>query len=561
MAYELLKSSSGIEGFDSILRGGYPRGRTTLIHGSTGSGKTILSLQFLIYGAMNGEPGVFISFEERADSVRENALSLGWDLKQLEKEGKLVVVDAKPDPSAVHSGHFNFSGLFAILDGLVEKLKAKRIVIDAIDLLLQLLQDPAQERNHIYQLHDWILNKNITALLTSKITGDMPDYPFVEFLTDCVIRLRPVNENRQRLIQIVKYRGSDYNDGLHPYIINQDGIYIYPMTHLEINHTLIGNHISTGLPGLDSMMGGGYRKGSCIAIAGTSGTGKTTFASKFAVSACERGEQVLYINFEESVNNMIILMKSSGTDLATSIKKGHLKIISQMPEAAGPEDHLYFNIREMESHKAQHLILDAISACQRMGSVEAAYSFLHRILDYCRKKNITVLLTYQANNPHKLDEVFGIGISSMIDSIIYLNYVQIGGEVNRTVMVMKSRGSEHSNQYREFLITSGGLKFIDIYSGKGGMLTGTARLEQESREKLETQQREELIHVKIKEIDRMQKKLEAEILSARANIDKAEAELLMLESENRSSLESEKQREKWRKRTSADHTKKINKKT
>ena len=552
MVGDLPKTSSGIAGLDSILRGGFASQRTTLLQGDTGTGKTIIGLQFLLSGAGNGEPGIFISFEERADSLRQNALSMGWDLGQLEKDGKLIILDVMPDPKAMMTGKFDFSGLFAILEGAVRTLNVKRIVVDAIDVLLQLLNDPGLERNQVYLLHDWLTEHKLTALLTAKLSGDVPEYPFIEFLTDCVIRLKSINEDRQRLLRVVKFRGSGFSSGTHPYTIAEHGLILIPLADMEMRYETIGGHISTGLPMLDGMIGGGYRKGSCVAMAGASGTGKTTFACQFASAASKRGERVLYINFEESANNMIAMMKSSGLDLESAVKSGNLNITSQLPEAAGPEEHLYDDIKSIEAQRAQHVIIDAVSSCKRMGSDKAAFSYLLRLLNYCRKNGITVLLTNQITGFQQAHEIYGIGFSSLIDTMIFLDYVQIGGEVNRTLMILKSRGSEHSNQYREFLITEKGIHFMDVYTGKGGMLTGVARLEQEYREQLENRQREQAIEVKKREIDRMRSSLQADVSTSESQIERAKIELSIMETEDKISQEARMRREAIRMSTSEE---------
>ncbi len=546
MTNDLPKSTSGSTGLDAVLKGGFPKERTTLIHGGTGTGKTILGLQFLISGAKNGEPGILVSFEERADAIKQNALALGWDLDQLEKEGKLIILDALPDPTAVYSGGFDFSGLFALLEGAVRTLNAKRIVIDAIDILLQLLNDPSRERNQIYQLHDWLGDHNHTAIITAKLSNGIPDYPFLEFLTDCVIRLTPLNEDRQRLLSVVKYRGSNFSSGTHPYTIAEDGLILIPLADTELHYEKVGQHISTGLSVLDSMLGGGYRKGASTALAGASGTGKTTFACLFAAAVSARGERVLYVNFEESAKNMVSLMRSSGLDLEPALKSNHLKITALMPEAAGSEEHLHYNIKAIDEHQPQHLIIDAISSCRRMGSEKAAFSYLLRILNYCRQRGITTLLINQITGFQQAHEIYGIGFSSIIDSMIFLDYVQVGGEVNRTLMVLKARGSQHSNQYREFTITENGIHFEDIYTGGGGMLTGVARLEEEYREELEARKREQSITAKQQEIERLRAALQLDISASESEIKKAAVELNAIETENAISEEARKKRKMLR---------------
>ncbi|MBD3345560.1 MAG: circadian clock protein KaiC [Chitinivibrionales bacterium] len=547
MTQKLIKLSSGIGGLDAALRGGYPSGRTTLIHGETGTGKTIIGMHFLIEGAQNSEAGILISFEERADALRRNALTLGWDLAKLEKEGRLAVLDPRLDPRAVVTGEFSFAGLFALLEGLIRKLNVKRIVIDAVDVLLQLLENPARERNEIFMLHDWLLDHKLTALITMKLAGEQSYYPFVEFLTDCVVRLRAETTEHQRLLQIVKCRGSGFSSGANPYAISERGLVFHPLVDLEMSYPPITGHISTGFEELDHMMGGGYTKGGCTAIVGATGTGKTTISNTFARNACENGERVLYVNYEESAGHMVGMMKSSGIDLEPVIQKGSLKILSQMPEAVVPEIHLDNLMNAIEDHNPGYVIVDAVSSFDRMGSEATAFYFMLRLVTHCRRKGITVLLTNQITGKENIGEIFGIGYSSIIDTIVYLNYSSIGGEMNRTILIMKSRGSQHTNQFREFMITSDGIRFADIYSGKGGMLTGVARQEQEIREQQEERQRQYEVEAKKKEIERMKASSKAERLALQARIDKAIVELENLKSEDVIFDKAREQREIMRK--------------
>ncbi len=544
--HNLAKSSSGSTGLDAVLEGGYPKERTTLLHGGTGTGKTILGLQFLICGAQNDEPGILVTFEERAEAIRQNALALGWDLGQMEKEGKLIILDALPDPTAVFSGGFDFSGFFALLDGAARTLKAGRIVIDAVDALLQLLNDPVRERSQIQQLHQWLTDHKHTAILTAKLSDGLPAYPFMEFLNDCVIRLTPLNEDRQRLLSVVKYRGSNFSSGEHPYTITRDGLSLVPLADAQLQYETISEHISSGLSVLDEMMGGGYRRGASIALAGASGTGKTTFACLFAAAAVARGERVLYVNFEESANNMVAMMQSSGLDLEPALKSNHLKISSLMPEAAGSEEHLHYNLTAIREHRPHHLVIDAISSCRRMGSEKAAFSYLLRILNYCRQRGITTLFINQITGFQQVHGIYGIGFSSIIDAMVFLDYVQVGGEVNRTMMILKARGSQHSNQYREFTITGNGIHFEKLYSGRGGMLTGVARIEEEYREELEARQRKQKIEAQRRKVERLRSSLQMDISASESEIEKAAVELDAIETEDRISWEARKKRQSMR---------------
>ncbi len=302
---ELAKAASHISGFDEILYGGLPEGRTTLIEGSPGTGKSVLGLEFLYRGAIAGQPGIFITFEERVSAVRRNALTLGWDLEALEKAGKLAVIEARLDPQTVISGEFSLKALIAIIDGTAKVIGAKRIVFDALDVLLQLYNDPTRERAELYSLHEWLLDHEMTAILTVKApegNGILRRYEFLEYMADCAIRLfqRPGEWVSTRELQVIKFRGSDFGRNAYPFVIARNGISVIPISEFGLQHQPLGSHLSSGNERLDSVLGGGYRKGSSILIVGSSGTGKTTIANTFVKAACKRGEKVLYLGFEES---------------------------------------------------------------------------------------------------------------------------------------------------------------------------------------------------------------------------------------------------------------------
>ena len=285
------KVPTQIAGLDEVLEGGLPRGRTTLVSGGPGSGKTVLGLEFLCRGAMAGEPGVFVTFEERAEAIRMNALSMGWDLAALEKAGKVAIVEARLYGEEVLSGDFDIQGMLAIVGGHAKRIRARRIVMDALDVLLRVYGDPQRERNELYRLHDWLIDRKLTSVLSVKaqLDGNMAHrYEFLDFMADCVIRLdhRVVGQVATRRLRVIKYRGSGFGTNEYPYVIGDHGIVLFPLTKAELTHQPLGPKVSSGLAGLDAMLDGGFRRASCILIAGTSGTGKTTLASTFARAAC-----------------------------------------------------------------------------------------------------------------------------------------------------------------------------------------------------------------------------------------------------------------------------------
>jgi circadian clock protein KaiC len=532
----LKKVATCVAGLDDILNGGIPRGRTTLVSGGPGSGKSVLGMEFLYRGALSGEPGIFVTFEERAAALRQSALGFGWHLAPLEEAGKFFLMEARVDPEAVLSGTFNLKGLLAIIEGKATAMGANRIVIDAVDVLLRLFDDPARERNELYALHDWLLDREMTTVLTVKVSKDTPTsarYEFLDFMADCVIYLdqRITEQINTRRLRVLKYRGSGFGSNEHPFVITEAGINIIPLLATGLRHKGLGRKVSTGHPRIDSILGGGYYRGSCILITGTSGTGKTTLASTFARVSCERGQKVLYISFEESQESMVSCMLSPGIDLRQPLKAGSLQFLTAIPESMGAEEHLIRAFRAMEAFRPDHVILDAISACNRMGSEAAAFDYLMRLINACKEQGVTIVLTNQATGLKEEQEISGIGISSLVDAVILLRYNEIGGEINRTLLVMKSRGSKHSNQYREFLITDQGIDVVDVYVGEGGMVTGTARYEQEEREAVEQRVREHEIKRKEHEVIEKRAELEAQTAHLRAELEGAEAALESLQME------------------------------
>ncbi len=462
---ELPKVSTGIEGLDLVLRGGIPAGRVSLLSGGPGSGKTVMGLQCLLHAAEAGQPGILVMFEERAAAVRENAWNRGWDLARLEKKNKLYLIDARLDPKAVISGEFSIKGLLAILDERIKAMRAKLILIDAVDTLLYLYDSPMRERRELYALHEWLLDRGLTAIMTVK-TGAQEEaparYAFLDFMADCVIHVdqRVTAQITTRRLRVIKYRGSGYGRNEYPFIIDENGISIIPITSNVLEHRPPGPKVSTGQAGLDDVLAGGYRCGTSILIAGTAGAGKTTLACLFTRAACLRGERVIYLNFEESAEAMVSNMLSPGIDLHPLVKRGTLVVRSYLPEAMGVEEHLFYALKDMDESQPQHVVVDAISACKRMGSEHAAFEYLMRLLNACKERGITLIYVNQTSGLDIVEEISGIGVSSLIDTIILLRHHPVGGATNRQLIVMKSRGSKHSEQFHEFRITDLGIDLV-----------------------------------------------------------------------------------------------------
>lgn len=460
---ELRKVLTGIAGLDKVLAGGLPAGRMTLLSGGAGSGKSMMGLQCLLHGAGVGQPGILVMFEERAAAVRQNAWSLGWDLDALEQKSKLCLLDARLDAQVLIAGDFSIKGLMAILDQRIKAMRARYIVIDAIDALLHLYNSPLRERQELYMLHEWLLDRGLTTVMTVKTTpeeGASAPYAFLEFMADCVIHIdqRVTTQVTTRRLRVIKYRGSGYGRNEYPFVISRNGIDVIPITSNVLQHRPFGPKMSTGHARLDDVLNGGYKRGASILIVGTAGSGKTTLACIFAQSACRRGDRVLYLSFEESAESLVDSMLSPGLNLRPLVKRGTLLIGSYLPEAMGVEEHLFHALNALDEFRPQHVIVDAISACNRMGSEQAGFEYLMRLLHACKERGITCIYINQTTGLDIVSEISGIGISSIIDTAILLRHLPIGRAMARQLIVLKSRGSKHSEQFYDFRITDRGFE-------------------------------------------------------------------------------------------------------
>ncbi len=458
----LAKAPTYIQGLDEILLGGLPRGRTTILIGEAGSGKTVLGLEFLYRGALAGEPGLWIGFEEPADQLRQNAASLSWDLPALEREGRLFLLEGKIDANVVISGAFSLKGLLAVIAGKRQEMGAQRIVIDALEVALRLFDEPRQVRAEMHTLNDWLRAQQLTTVMTVRPPRRMEARYFEDFfesMGDCVITMdtRAQANISTRRLRVVKYRGSGFGRNEYPYIITDSGIAVAPISSVGLRHKPLGEKMPTGIERLDVILGGGYRRASCVLFAGEPGTGKTTLACTFTQAACTRGEKVLYISFEESQDALIGNLRSSGSDLSPCVQAGRLKFLTNFPEAMGAEEHYLRALTHIEAFRPAHVVVDAISACERMGGKQAAFDYLMRLLNACKERGVTVFLINQTTGREDRLEISGNGISSMVDTAILLAYREERGETKRLLQVLKSRGSAHSNRQWEYAITDRGI--------------------------------------------------------------------------------------------------------
>ena len=497
------KSPSGIKGLDEITEGGLPKGRPTLICGSAGCGKTLFAMQFLVHGAEIDEPGVFVSFEETQEELEQNFGSMGIDLKSLEKQGKFSVEYIYLERSEIEeTGEFDLEGLFIRLAYAVEKIGAKRIVLDTLEALFSGLPNEFILRAELRRLFAWLKSNGLTAIITGE-RGEksLTRYGLEEYVADCVILLdNPVNNKiSTRNLRIIKYRGSSHGSNEYPFLIDADGISVLPVTSLMLEHEAPTEVIPTGIPRLDSMLGNkGFYKGSSVLITGAAGNGKSSLASIFTDENCKNGNKCLYFAFEESPNQIIRNMRSIGIDLKPWIDKGLLKFHSTRPTLYGLETHLVTIHKMVNDFQPDIVIFDPISNLITVGTMDEVKSMLTRLIDFLKNKQITTLSTnLRIMGGLETD----IGVSSLMDTWIDLKALETNGERNRTIDIIKTRGMFHSNQVREFIITNKGIKIVDLYLGSSGMVTGSARIAQIAKEKADRLMRQQ-------EIERKQRKLE-----------------------------------------------------
>jgi circadian clock protein KaiC len=524
----LRKSPTGIRGLDEITGGGLPAGRPTLVCGGAGCGKTLLAMEFLVRGATEyGEPGVFMAFEETREELAENVTSLGFDLKALVAEKKLVLDYVYVDRSEFEeTGEYDLEGLFIRLGHAIDSIKAKRVVLDTIEGLFAGLPNQGIVRAELRRLFRWLKKKGVTVIMTGERgDGTLTRYGLEEYVSDCVISLdhRVVDQVTTRRIRIVKYRGTTHGTNEYPFLIEKDGISLWPITTVQIEHTASHERISTGIERLDTMLGGkGYYRGSSILLSGTAGTGKTGVAATFADAACRRGERCLYFSFEESPSQITRNMSTIGLDLEQWVKKGRLQLHNVRPFYYGLETHLARKIQAITEFAPEVVIIDPISGLDTTGSSSEIKSALMRLLDWLRLKGITVMLTDLTMGGNAL-ELPDVAISSLVDTWLVLRDLETNGERNRGLHILKSRGMASSNQVREFMVTNRGIQLTDVYIGPSGMLTGSARVQQEGRERAELVTLSEEAERQQLALECKRAALEAQIAALRAEFSGEEA--------------------------------------
>ncbi len=526
----LPKSPTGIAGLDEITGGGIPQGRPTLICGGTGCGKTLFSMEFMVRGALEfGEPGVFVAFEEKAEELALNVASLGFNLAQLQQDKLLRLDHVHIDRSEIEeTGEYNLEGLFIRLGYAIDSIGAKRVVLDTIENLFAGLTNQGVLRAELRRLFEWLKEKGVTAIITGeKGDGTLTRHGLEEYVSDCVILLdhRIANQISTRLLRIVKYRGSVHGTNEYPFLINEDGISVLPITSLLLDHPVSSERIASGIPALDKMLEGqGFFRGSSVLVSGTAGTGKTSIAASFAHESCQRGERCLYFAFEESPAQIVRNMRSIGMDLQRDIDRGLLKFQASRPTLNGLEMHLVTIHTLVRDFKPRVVILDPITNLITVGSVSEVKSMLIRLIDFLQTEQITVLFTALSLNTI-INEQTDEGVSSLVDAWLLVKDIEYNGERNRGLYVMKSRGMKHSNQVREFVISDQGLDLVDVYLGPEGVLTGSAREAQQLQEETGVALRTHAVGRKDREIERKRLVLESKITSLKEEFESVQDEL------------------------------------
>lgn len=527
----LPKSPTGIQGFDEITAGGLPAGRPTLVCGGAGCGKTLFGIEFLVRGAtLYDEPGVFMSFEESNEELIKNVASLGFDLEDLIKNKKLALDHVHIERSEIEeTGEYDLEGLFIRLGYAIDSIGAKRVVLDTIESLFAGLPNQLILRAELRRLFRWLKEKGVTAIITGE-RGDetLTRQGLEEYVSDCVIMLdHRVNEQTStRRLRVVKYRGSLHGTNEYPFLIDETGFSVLPITSLGLEHIVSNERIPTGITELDEMLEGkGYFRGSTVLVSGTAGVGKTSVAAHFAEAACKRGERVLYFCFEESPNQLIRNMHSIGIKLEPWVHKGLLHFQATRPTFYGLEMHLAATHKAVKAFKPDIVIMDPINTFMLGDKENEVKTMLMRIVDFLKGNQITALLTSLTSIDGALDGS-DAGISSLIDTWLLLRDIELNGERNRGMYVLKSRGMANSNQIREFILTDNGVKLREVYIGGNGVLTGSARVAQEANENAGLLIRKQDIERRKRELERKQKVLESRVAALHAEFKSEESEAL-----------------------------------
>lgn len=541
------KSPTGIIGFDEMTDGGLPSGRTTLLVGGPGSGKTIFAMQFLTNGVRNfKEPGIFVAFEETPKRIISNLESFGWKLNSFSPD-KLFFLDAQPKPDLIQSGSFDISGMLAALEAKVKEMGAKRIVFDALDIVISLLPDEAAKKQEIYRLHAWLLAHELTGLITAKAGGDeessidQQPFGFMQFMVDCSVVLNHyVTQGvSQRNLRVQKYRGSSFNEDESPFVIGKDGFNVALARTLgRVDAKVTNERVTSGVERMDTMLGGGYYRASSVLITGFPGTAKTTLSGAFAEAACERGDRTMFVSFDSDGSEVIRNLTSVDIQLQRFVDNGILRVISART-INGSAETLLVRIKTLaKEHKALCLVIDPVSALSKGGNELIAHDVVERLIDWAKADGITLVCTSLLDETQgKVNGTNPIQISTLADTWIHLNYLVQAGERNRGMSIIKSRGTSHSNQVRELILSDSGITLADIYTAGGEVLMGTLRWQKESAERVANEVAEVAAQLKRVSLDAEEAVLEVRAKSLQTELvaKQVEKTLLMRTTESRES--------------------------
>jgi len=544
----LRKEPTGIPGFDEITRGGLPSGRASLVCGSAGAGKTLFAMEFLVRGAtIYNAPGVFMSFEESSEELATNVASLGFDINQLIEDKKLVLDYVFIERSEIEeTGEYDLEGLFLRLDHAIDSIGAKRVVLDTLEALFSALPNEAIIRAELRRLFRWLKEKGVTALITSERgEGTLTRYGLEEYVADCVILLdnRVQNQISTRRMRIIKYRGTSHGTNEYPFLIDEKGFSVLPITSLGLSHNAPTEHVSTGIKRLDNMLDGkGLYRASSILISGTAGTGKSTIGAHFVDAACTRGERALFFAFEESQDQIIRNMRSIGIDLEKFVRNGLLKFHNARPSTWGLEVHLAMIHKTISDFDPAVVVIDPITNFLAVGDRTETKAMLTRLIDFLKSREITAMFTSLTSGGHDLEDS-EVDVSSLMDTWLLVKNIETNGERNRGLYILKARGIAHSNQVREFLLTDHGIQILDAYIGSDGVLMGSARSSQIAREKAADADRKFAMERKQRELRRKQELYEAQLIALKGQYEtERDAILRELEQEKERQQEAAEQR-------------------
>jgi circadian clock protein KaiC len=524
------KSPTGIAGFDDLTLGGVPTARPTLVCGSAGCGKTLFATTFLIHGARDfDEPGVFVSFEERPGDIVSNVASLGFALNKLVDDQKIAFEYIALDRSELEeAGDYDLEGLFIRLEAAIDSVGAKRVVLDTIESLFSVFSNQAILRAEIRRLFDWLKDKGMTTVITAERgDGSLTRQGLEEYVSDCVILLdhRVQNQVSTRRLRIVKYRGTAHGTNEYPFLIDQDGFSVLPISSLGLDHKVFEERIPSGIADLDAMLtGGGFHRASSILVSGVAGSGKSSVAACFVDAACAAGERALYFSFEESADQAVRNMKSIGMDIGRWIKSDQLRFIATRPTFYSLEMHLAVMLREVTRFKPSLVVLDPISSFLESGDRMEIQSMLLRIVDFLKGRGVTAVFTHLMHGQDGRVQT-DAGLSSLMDAWILLLNREVNGEFNRELYLLKARGLSHSNQVREFIMSDEGIKLVPPYLGENGALTGSARKNEEAKSRRADILRKAEVSKTRQQIQQKRRRAKAQMEALQAELDSDEIEL------------------------------------